>query len=122
MPVTPIDMADAAELAELLQLIAGWLASDPATLGASLLKFTGHPAYGTQDSATTCTASPSSPAAPTGKGCSAPRKARYRPAARGAGPAPGCRGTGSRPGSQTCYEPARPRDLMTGNQDGAKTP
>jgi hypothetical protein len=40
-------MADAAELAELLQLIAGWLASDPATLGASLLKFIGHPAYGT---------------------------------------------------------------------------
>jgi hypothetical protein len=49
VPVTPIDMADAAELAELLQLIAGWLASDPATLGASLLKFIGHPAYSTQE-------------------------------------------------------------------------
>lgn len=48
MPVTGTDTADAAELAELLQLLAGWLASDPERLGASLLEFIGHPAYGTQ--------------------------------------------------------------------------
>jgi hypothetical protein len=34
------------ELAETLQLIAGWLAADPATLGQSLLAYIGHPAYG----------------------------------------------------------------------------
>jgi hypothetical protein len=49
VPSTAIDMADAAELAELLQLIASWLASDPAALAASLLTFIGHPAYGTQE-------------------------------------------------------------------------
>jgi hypothetical protein len=46
MPQTSIDTADAIELAETLQLIAGWLAADPATLGQSLLAFIGHPAYG----------------------------------------------------------------------------
>ena len=48
MPSMSLDLADAAELAELLQLIAGWLASDPARLDASLLAFIGHPAYGTR--------------------------------------------------------------------------
>jgi hypothetical protein len=48
VPATSLDTADAAELAELLQLIAGWLASDPARLDASLLAFIGHPAYGTR--------------------------------------------------------------------------
>jgi hypothetical protein len=49
VPAASIDAADAAELAELLQLIAGWLARDPGRLGASLLEFTGHPAYGTSE-------------------------------------------------------------------------
>jgi hypothetical protein len=47
VPITSLDSADAAELAELLQFIADWLASDPARLAASLLAFVGHPAYGT---------------------------------------------------------------------------
>jgi hypothetical protein len=46
MPRTCIDTADAIELAETLQLIAHWLASDPATLAPSLLAHIGHPAYG----------------------------------------------------------------------------
>jgi hypothetical protein len=46
VPALSIDTADAAELAELLQLLAGWLASDPGRLGASLPDFIGHPAYG----------------------------------------------------------------------------
>ena len=37
MPWTCIDTADAIELTEMLQLIAGWLAADPATLAPSLL-------------------------------------------------------------------------------------
>ena len=45
MPQTCIDTADAVELAETLQLIAGWLAADPAALGPSLLAYIGHPAY-----------------------------------------------------------------------------
>lgn len=48
MPVISIDTADAAELAELLQFLAGWLASDPGRVGASLLAFVGHPAYATR--------------------------------------------------------------------------
>ena len=46
MPQTRIDTADAIELAEILQLIAGWLAADPATLTPSFLAHIGHPAYG----------------------------------------------------------------------------
>ena len=46
MPWTRIDTADAIELAETLQLIARWLATDPERLAASLLSFIGHPAYG----------------------------------------------------------------------------
>jgi hypothetical protein len=38
---------DAAELAEMLQFLTGWLARDPARLAASLEEFVGHPAYGT---------------------------------------------------------------------------
>jgi hypothetical protein len=41
-----LDPVDAAELAELLQFIAAWLASDPARLTLSLLDYVGHPAYG----------------------------------------------------------------------------
>jgi hypothetical protein len=46
MPQTCIDTTDAHELAEILQLIAGWLAADPDGLTASLLAFIGHPGYG----------------------------------------------------------------------------
>jgi hypothetical protein len=45
MPQTCIDTADAIELAETLQLIARWLAADPATLTPSFLAYIGHPAY-----------------------------------------------------------------------------
>ena len=47
MPELRLDVVDAAELAELLQFLAGWLARDPGRLGASLETFVGHPAYGT---------------------------------------------------------------------------
>ena len=45
-PEVRLDAADAAELAEMLQFLARWLARDRARLGASLEQFTGHPAYG----------------------------------------------------------------------------
>jgi hypothetical protein len=44
----PLDPADNIELTETLQFIAGWLASDPARLTASMLDYVGHPAYGPQ--------------------------------------------------------------------------
>jgi hypothetical protein len=47
MPDVRLDAGDAAELAELLQFLGGWLAHDPDRLGASLEAFVGHPAYGT---------------------------------------------------------------------------
>jgi hypothetical protein len=47
MPSMSLDSVDAVELAELLGFLADWLASDPSRLGASLLTFVGHPAYGT---------------------------------------------------------------------------
>ena len=46
MPSISLDTADAIELAETLQLIARWLAADPATLAPSFLAYIGHPAYG----------------------------------------------------------------------------
>ena len=42
------DASDAAELAEMLQFLRDWLAADP-SLGASLGRFVGHPAYGISD-------------------------------------------------------------------------
>ncbi len=45
MPEIRLDAGDAAELAELLQFLAGWLARDPGRLGTSLEQFAGHPAY-----------------------------------------------------------------------------
>jgi len=45
MPEVRLDAADAAELAEMLQFLTGWLARDPARLSASLEKFAYHPAY-----------------------------------------------------------------------------
>jgi hypothetical protein len=46
MPEMRLDAADAAELAEMLQFLSGWLGRDPGRLGASLEQFAGHPAYG----------------------------------------------------------------------------
>ena len=46
MPEVRLDAGDAAELAEMLQFLTGWLARDPARLAASLEQFVGHPAYG----------------------------------------------------------------------------
>jgi hypothetical protein len=47
MPDMSLDTGDATELAELLQFLSDWLASDPGRLGTSLQKFAGTPAYGT---------------------------------------------------------------------------
>jgi hypothetical protein len=46
MPDVSLNATDAAELAEMLEYLSGWLAHDPARLAASLEQFTGHPAYG----------------------------------------------------------------------------
>ncbi len=46
MPDVTLDAADAAELAEMLQFLDGWLAGDPARLAASLEQFVDNPAYG----------------------------------------------------------------------------
>jgi hypothetical protein len=40
-----LDPADAAELADFLQFIAGWLASDPAHMSESLLRHIGDTPY-----------------------------------------------------------------------------
>ncbi len=45
MPDLRLDAGDAAELAELLQFLAEWLARDPGRLAASLEEFVGNPAY-----------------------------------------------------------------------------
>jgi hypothetical protein len=46
MPDVKLDASDAAELAEMLQFLTGWLARDPARLGTSLEEYVGNPAYG----------------------------------------------------------------------------
>jgi len=46
MPEVRLDVTDAAELAEMLQFLTGWLDRDPVRLAASLEQFVGHPAYG----------------------------------------------------------------------------
>jgi hypothetical protein len=46
MPEVKLDTVDAAELAEMLQLVSRWLTRDPERLGGSLAQFIGHPAYG----------------------------------------------------------------------------
>jgi hypothetical protein len=46
VPSVTLDIADAAELAEILQFLSQWLARDRARLGPSLEQFVGHPAYG----------------------------------------------------------------------------
>ena len=48
MPQTTLDMADAAELAETLTFLTGWLSgSQKQTLADSFAEFAGHPAYNT---------------------------------------------------------------------------
>ncbi len=46
MPSVTLDTGDAAELAEMLSFLSGWLACDPARLQASLADYAGHPSYG----------------------------------------------------------------------------
>jgi hypothetical protein len=46
MPTTNLDTSDAAELAELLQFLPDWLATDPARLGESLNGSVGSRAHG----------------------------------------------------------------------------
>ncbi|MDQ2895468.1 MAG: hypothetical protein M3Y09_07460 [Actinomycetota bacterium] len=45
MPDLSLNPGDAAELAEMLQFLTGWLTADHDTLSASLTGFTGHPGY-----------------------------------------------------------------------------
>ena len=48
MPQIRLDPGDAAELAEMLTFLAGWLSgSQKQTLADSFAAFTGHPAYNT---------------------------------------------------------------------------
>ena len=47
MPDVSLDTGDATELAELLQFLSDWLASDTSRLGTSLREFVGNPAYNT---------------------------------------------------------------------------
>ena len=49
MPEVKLDATDAAELAEMLQFLSGWLARDPARISGSLEEFVGNPAYGLPD-------------------------------------------------------------------------
>ena len=49
MPEVKLDASDAAEFAEMLQFLTGWLDRDPARLAASLEEFVGNPAYGLHD-------------------------------------------------------------------------
>ena len=50
MPGITLDLSDAAELAEMLSFLAGWLAgSQQHVLAGSLAAFIGHPAYNAGD-------------------------------------------------------------------------
>ena len=49
MPVVRLDAADAAELAEMLRFLTGWLARGPVRLAAFLAQYVGNPAYGLPD-------------------------------------------------------------------------
>jgi len=49
MPQITLDLSDAAELAEMLTFLAGWLSgSQKPVLGESLTAYVGHPAYTTE--------------------------------------------------------------------------
>jgi hypothetical protein len=45
MPSITLDLADAAELGQLLGFLTDWLLADRTTLDASLGRFVGHPGY-----------------------------------------------------------------------------
>jgi hypothetical protein len=49
VPTTSLDTGDAVELAEMLQFVDDWLATDPGELRASLGRFVGNTAYGLDD-------------------------------------------------------------------------
>jgi hypothetical protein len=50
MPQITLDLSDAAELAEMLTFLAGWLSgSQKPVLGKSLATYVGHPAYNVDD-------------------------------------------------------------------------
>ena len=50
MPQITLDLSDAAELAEMLTFLAGWLSgSQKPVLGNSLATYVGHPAYNVDD-------------------------------------------------------------------------
>jgi hypothetical protein len=65
MPNISLETGDAAELAEMLQFLAEWLAADDAHLATSLASFVGHPAYASANCAAIWTASSSCSAAVT---------------------------------------------------------
>jgi hypothetical protein len=73
MPDMKLDAADAAELAEILQFLSGWLARDPARLGASLDDFVVIPPTASASCARTWNGSSSCSAAATASPCSATR-------------------------------------------------
>jgi hypothetical protein len=80
MPEIRLDAGDAAELAEMITFLAGWLSgSQKQALAASFAAHASHPAYTTARSAPTCTGSPSYSAKPTARNSSASRAAcRHR--------------------------------------------
>jgi hypothetical protein len=50
MPQITLDLSDAAELAEMLTFLAGWLSgSQKPVFGKSLAAYVGHPAYNVDD-------------------------------------------------------------------------
>jgi hypothetical protein len=50
MPQITLDLSDAAELAQMLTFLAGWLSgSQKPVLGKSLATYVGHPAYNVDD-------------------------------------------------------------------------
>lgn len=49
MPQIRLDVTDAVELAELLQFVNDWLASDTERLDTSLTRYVGHPACTVDD-------------------------------------------------------------------------
>jgi hypothetical protein len=74
-----LDLSDAAELAETLAFTTGWLSGSQEQIHAeSLAAFAGHPAYGIETLAPTCTGSYSSPASATTKNSSASRRHDHR--------------------------------------------
>jgi hypothetical protein len=71
MPAIKLDVTDAAELAEMLQFLSGWLGRDPARLGPSLEEFVGHPPTASTSYVTTWSALCSCSTAATASPCSA---------------------------------------------------